>query len=84
MAAVDMDEGAGEGWGDDADLILDEGEFNSFSCAVQVYWFMVFNVTFNTISGISWQSVLLVEEPECPQKITDLPQVTFFLIKTSS
>jgi hypothetical protein len=30
MAAVDMDEGAGEGWGDDADLILDEGEFNSF------------------------------------------------------
>jgi len=45
---------------------------------------MVFNVTFNTISGISWQSVLLVEEPECPQKITDLPQVTFFFIKTSS
>ena len=30
MAAVDLDEGAGEGWGDDADLILDEGEFIYF------------------------------------------------------
>ena len=25
-------------------------------------WFMVFNATFNNISVISWQSVLLVEE----------------------
>ena len=25
-------------------------------------WFMVFNTTFNNISVISWQSVLLVEE----------------------
>ena len=25
-------------------------------------WFMVFNVTFNNISVISWRSVLLVEE----------------------
>ena len=31
---------------------------------------MVFNATFNNISAISWQSVLLVEET------TDLPQVT--------
>ena len=31
---------------------------------------MVFNATFNSISGISWQSVLLVE------KTTDLLQVT--------
>jgi hypothetical protein len=31
---------------------------------------MVFNATFNNISAISWQSVLLVE------KTTDLPQVT--------
>jgi len=31
---------------------------------------MVFNVTFNIISAISWQSVLLVEET------TDLLQVT--------
>ena len=33
-------------------------------------WFMVFNVTFNNISVISWQSVLLVD------KTTDLSQVT--------
>ena len=33
-------------------------------------WFMVFNATFNNISVISWQSVLLVE------KTTNLPQVT--------
>ena len=33
-------------------------------------WFMVFNVTFNNISAISWRSVLLVEET------TDLSQVT--------
>jgi len=25
-------------------------------------WFMVFNATFNNISVISWQSVLLMEE----------------------
>lgn len=29
MAAVDMDEGAGEGWGDDADLVLDDGKLYS-------------------------------------------------------
>jgi hypothetical protein len=34
---------------------------------------MVFNVTFNNISAISWPSVLLVEYPE---KTIDLPQVT--------
>ena len=28
--------------------------------------FMVFNVTFNNISGISWRSVLLVEENGVP------------------
>jgi hypothetical protein len=27
---------------------------------------MVFNTTFNNISGISWRSVLLVEETEVP------------------
>jgi len=37
---------------------------------------MVFNATFNNISVISWQSVLLVKEPECPEKTTDLQQVT--------
>jgi hypothetical protein len=39
-------------------------------------WFMVFNATFNNISVISWQLVLLVEEPGYPEKTTDLPQVT--------
>jgi hypothetical protein len=34
---------------------------------------MVINTTFNNISVISWQSVLLVEET---RKTTDLPQVT--------
>ena len=29
-------------------------------------WFKVFNATFNNISVISWQSVLLVEETEVP------------------
>jgi len=31
-----------------------------------VGWFMVFNATFNTISVISWRSVLLVEETGVP------------------
>jgi hypothetical protein len=35
-----------------------------------------FNATFNNISVISWRSILLVEEPEYPEKTTDLPQVT--------
>ena len=37
---------------------------------------MVFNVTFNNMSAISWQSVLLVEQTGVPDKTTDLPQVT--------
>jgi hypothetical protein len=37
---------------------------------------MVFNATFNTISFISWQSILLVEETGVPEKTTDLPKVT--------
>ena len=32
----------------------------------RVGWFMVFNPTFNDISVISWQSVLLVEETRAP------------------
>ena len=35
---------------------------------------MVFNITFNNISDISWQSVLLVEGTR--EKTTDLSQVT--------
>jgi len=29
-------------------------------------WFIVFNVTFNNISVISWRSVILVEETGVP------------------
>jgi hypothetical protein len=29
-------------------------------------WFMVFNLTFNNISFISWRSVLLMEETGVP------------------
>jgi energy-converting hydrogenase Eha subunit E len=32
----------------------------------RLVWFMVFNATFNTISVISWRSVLLVEETGVP------------------
>ena len=38
--------------------------------------FMVLNATFNTISAISWWSVLFVEETEYLEKNTDLAQVT--------
>jgi hypothetical protein len=31
-------------------------------------WFMVFNATFNNISFISWQSVLLVDEIRVPRE----------------
>ena len=35
------------------------------------FWFMVFNVTFNNISAISWW-----RKPEYLEKTTDLSQVT--------
>jgi hypothetical protein len=37
---------------------------------------MVFIATFGNISVISWQSVLLVEKTEYPEKTTDLSEVT--------
>jgi len=40
------------------------------------FGFMVFNATFNNISVILWQSVLLVEETGVPRENRDLPQVT--------
>ena len=43
---------------------------------------MVFNATFNNISVISWLSVLLVEEPEDPEKTTNMLQVTVKLYHT--
>jgi hypothetical protein len=33
---------------------------------IKVWWFMVFNTTFNNISDILWLSVLLVEETGVP------------------
>ena len=36
---------------------------------VGLAWFMVFNDTFNSISFISWRSVLLVEETGVPGEI---------------
>ena len=38
-------------------------------------WFMVFNATFNNISVISWQSVLLVEETGVLEENPKLSQV---------
>jgi hypothetical protein len=35
---------------------------------VALVWFMVFKATFNNISVISWQSVLLVEETRVPRE----------------
>jgi hypothetical protein len=43
---------------------------------------VVFNATFNTISVISWRSVLLVEETRLPGETTDLSQVTDKLYHT--
>jgi hypothetical protein len=37
---------------------------------------MASNATFNNISVISWQSVLLVEKTEYTEKTSDLSQVT--------
>jgi hypothetical protein len=37
---------------------------------------MIFYSTFNSITVISWQSDLLVKKPECPEKTTNLSQVT--------
>ena len=37
---------------------------------------MLFNATFNNISVVLWQSVLLAEETGISEKTTDLSQVT--------
>ena len=47
-----------------------------YSSSLAWFGYMVPNATFNNISVISWQSVLLVEETEYPVKTTDLSQVT--------
>jgi hypothetical protein len=49
---------------------LEVSQFNSRVCDCSVLvcliWFMVFNPTFKNISGISWWSVLLLEETGVP------------------
>jgi hypothetical protein len=45
-------------------------------------WIIVFNATFNNISAISWQSVLLVEEARLPvenQRPEFLTKILLFL-----
>jgi hypothetical protein len=46
-------------------------------------WFMVFNVTFNNISVISWISVLLVEEIGIPEERLQTEGYNFFYKKVS-
>jgi 5-carboxymethyl-2-hydroxymuconate isomerase len=41
---------------------------------------MLFNATVNNISAISWQSVLLVEELEYPQKTTKLYHIMLYRV----
>jgi len=50
--------------------------FDEWRVLVGLGWFMVFYATFNNISVISWQSVLLVKDTGVPEKTTDLSQVT--------
>ena len=38
---------------------------------IALVWFMVFNATFNNISVISWQSVLLVEKTTALSQVAD-------------
>ena len=57
--------------------------FNLCATGVSIHvwlvgWFMVFNATFNIISIISRQSILLVEETGVP---TDLSHVTDKMVK---
>ena len=51
---------------------LEVSQYNSRVCDCSVLvcliWFLVFNPTFKNISGISWWSVLLVEETGVPGK----------------
>ena len=50
--------------------------FLHFLSIIGLICFMVFNATFNSVSVISWQSVLWVEEAEYLEKASDLSQVT--------
>ena len=41
---------------------------------------MLFNATFNNISVIIWQSVLLVEETGVPEKTTDIDKLYHIML----
>jgi hypothetical protein len=43
-------------------------------------WFIVFKATFKNVSAISWQLVLVVEEPESPEITTDHDEATSKLL----
>ena len=44
-----------------------KSDLSSFALSkILLVWLMMFNVTFNNISAISWRSVLLVEETGVP------------------
>jgi len=54
-------------------------QYSMFMTNISIHWFVglvVFNVTFNNISVLSWRSVLFVEKGEHMEKTTDLSQVT--------
>jgi len=39
-------------------------------------WFIVLNATFSNISAISWRPVLVVKQPEYPERTTEHEQAT--------
>ena len=47
-------------------VIMKSNEYVHLYMGLVLYWFMVFNATFNNISVISWWSFLLVEETGLP------------------
>ena len=53
-------------------VIYDDNILNLLELVIRLHfrfgWFMVFNVTFNNISVISWRLVLLVEETGVPEE----------------
>ena len=55
------------------DFYLIDNIHDMVQCILSVGWFMVFSTTFNNISVVSWQVVLLVDETV---ETTDLLQVT--------
>jgi hypothetical protein len=51
-----------------ANILNIAGRISNYTLGNRKCKFMVFNATFNNISVISWQSVLLVEKTGVPEK----------------